>query len=179
MRKLNVEELARKSVDEYQSGDKLPIILLLDNVRSLHNVGTFFRTGDAFNVEEILLSGITGTPPHREIQKTALGATESVKWRYISNPIEAIEQYKHNGYTCIGIEQTDTSIALPVWDTIPEKIVLIFGNEVNGVQQNILDQCDFAVEIPQFGTKHSLNVSVVAGIVLYHITAKLFLPQNF
>ena len=179
MRKLSTEELARESVIEFQNSEKQPIVLLLDNIRSLHNVGTFFRTGDAFNIEKILLCGITGTPPHREIQKTALGATESVSWQYFEDALVPIKEYKERGYKIVGIEQTDESIWLPDWDFDHElKMVLIFGNEISGVQQKILDVCDGSLEIPQFGTKHSFNVSVVAGIVLYDITTKKMYRKN-
>jgi len=169
MKKLSMDALGRVSTETYKELPKRPIVILLDNIRSLHNVGAFFRTGDAFNIAEIALCGITGTPPHKDIQKTALGATESVKWQYFSQSIEAVTEYKSQGYSIIAIEQTDESITLPEWKTIPEKIVLVFGHEVNGVAQEVLDLCDCAVEIPQFGTKHSFNVSVVGGIVLYHI----------
>jgi tRNA G18 (ribose-2'-O)-methylase SpoU len=169
MKKLSMDALGRVSAETYKELPKRPIVILLDNIRSLHNVGTFFRTGDAFNIAAIALCGITGTPPHKDIQKTALGATESVRWQYFPQSIHAIEQYKSQGYAIIAIEQTDESIALPDWKTIPEKIVLVFGHEVNGVAQEVLDLCDCAVEVPQFGTKHSFNVSVVGGIVLYHI----------
>ncbi len=167
-RKLKLWELERPSVEEYKDTKRFPIILVLDNIRSLNNVGTFFRTGDAFNIEQIILCGITPCPPHREIQKTALGATESVKWSYCSNCIEAIEELKSQGVKICSIEQVENPILLH--DTEIEsgtRYAVVMGNEVDGVQQKVIDASDFTIEIPQFGTKHSLNVSVCAGIVLW------------
>jgi tRNA G18 (ribose-2'-O)-methylase SpoU len=170
MKKLKLEELGRISVDQFKEVEKLPVCLVLDNVRSLHNVGSAFRTADAFRVEKIYLTGITGTPPHREIHKTALGATESVDWEYVEHPEEVIQQLKTNGYRIVVIEQTDASIPLHEFKRLKdEKICLVFGNEINGVTDAVIQHADVALEIPQSGTKHSLNVSVCVGVVLWEI----------
>lgn len=174
MRKLKNEELGRKSVEEFRSGKKLPVVVVLDDVRSMHNIGSVFRTADAFLVEKILLCGITAQPPHREITKTALGATESVEWKYYSTVLDAINEFKIIGYKILSIEQAEGSIDLA--DFIPEdnmKYAVVFGNEVNGVSQSVVDVCDYCLEIPQFGTKHSFNISVTAGIVLYDLSKKI------
>ncbi|WP_333818592.1 RNA methyltransferase [Ohtaekwangia sp.] len=176
MKKLKLDELGRISVDEFKDADKLSVCIVLDNIRSLHNVGSAFRTADAFRIEKIYLTGITGTPPHREIQKTALGATESVEWHYISEAADAVKQLKADGYKIIIIEQTTESIALQSF--IPaanEKYCLVFGNEVNGVSDEVIEHGDIAIEIPQIGTKHSLNVSVCLGIVTWEIFRKVIL----
>ncbi len=174
VKKLKLEELGRVSTEEYKSLKKLPIIILLDNVRSLHNVGSAFRTGDAFRIDKICLTGITGQPPHREIQKTALGATESVDWLYFQNGIDAIQQVKNDGYQIIIIEQTSESIPLQDFQfDLKSKYCLVFGNEVEGVSQEIIDQGDIAIEIPQSGTKHSINISVCVGIVVWEMYKKL------
>ena len=176
MKKLRLDELGRISVDEFKDADKLSVCIVLDNIRSLHNVGSAFRTADAFRIEKIYLTGITGTPPHREIQKTALGATESVEWHYISEAADAVKQLKADGYKIIIIEQTTESIALQSF--IPaanEKYCLVFGNEVNGVSDEVIEHGDIAIEIPQIGTKHSLNVSVCLGIVTWEIFRKVIL----
>ena len=178
MRKLKNEELGRKSVDEYRSGNKMPVVVVLDDVRSMHNIGSVFRTSDAFMVEKILLCGITAQPPHREITKSALGATESVEWKYYVNVVDAINELKNSGYKILCIEQAEGSVELA--DFIPEneqKYAVIFGNEVNGVSQSVVDLCDYCLEIPQFGTKHSFNISVTAGIVSVSYT-HLTLPTN-
>jgi 23S rRNA (guanosine2251-2'-O)-methyltransferase len=177
MKKLKLEELGRISVDEFKEADKLPVCVVLDNVRSLHNVGSAFRTADAFRIEKIYLTGITGTPPHREIQKSALGATESVAWEYAENSAKAIKELKNQGYTIIVIEQTTESKPLDAF--VPEttaKYCLVFGNEVNGVSEDVIVQGDVALEIPQIGTKHSLNISVCLGIVCWEFFRKLNLP---
>jgi len=176
MKKLKLEELGRISVDEFKEADKLPVSLLLDNVRSLHNVGSAFRTADAFRIEKIYLTGITGTPPHREIQKTALGATDSVSWEYAENPADVVRNLKSNGYAIIVVEQTTESI--PLHSFQPEenkKYCLVFGNEVNGVSDGVMEEADIALEIPQTGTKHSLNISVCLGIVVWQFFRKLHL----
>lgn len=173
MRKLTTEEMDRLSVQEFQATEKTNIVLVLDNIRSMHNVGTAFRTGDAFLIEKIYLCGITGSPPHREIQKTALGATESVAWEHIQDTTEALKRLREEGYTLIALEQTDSSVSLQ--DFQPQKTAkyaLIFGNEVYGVQQEVVSMIDACVEIPQFGTKHSFNVSVSIGIILWDFFAK-------
>jgi 23S rRNA (guanosine2251-2'-O)-methyltransferase len=170
MKKLKLEELGRISVNEFKGADKIPVCILLDNIRSLHNVGSVFRTTDAFRIEKIFLTGITGTPPHREIEKTALGATASVDWEYIENPAVAVQNLKVKGYQIIIIEQTSESISLDKIDLDKnEKYCLVFGNEVNGVSDEVIELGDVAVEIPQSGTKHSLNISVCAGIVVWEI----------
>lgn len=173
MRKLLNKELGRKTVNQYRSSEKAPFVVVLDNVRSQSNVGSVFRTADAFLVEKILLCGITATPPHREIQKTALGATESVPWKYFGKTIEAITELQHQGYLIIGVEQVEQSSALQ--DFLPErdkKYALVFGHEINGVAQEVIDMCDYCVEIQQFGTKHSFNIAVSAGIVLWELNKK-------
>lgn len=174
MKKLKLEELGRITVDEFKDADKLPLCIVLDNIRSLHNVGSAFRTGDAFTVEKIYLTGITGTPPHREIQKTALGATESVAWVYLESVEAAINQLKQEGYKIVIVEQTTASV--PLHQFVPEqgeKYALVFGNEVNGVSDEVILLADLALEIPQHGTKHSLNVSVCMGIVLWEVFKQL------
>ncbi|MBI4646805.1 MAG: RNA methyltransferase [Bacteroidia bacterium] len=175
MKKLSVSELCRLSLGEYKSAPKASIVVVLDNVRSAFNVGSIFRTCDAFRVEAIYLCGMTARPPHKDIHKTALGATESVEWHYFPKTIEAITSLKQKKYKIVAIEQTDCSIPLNKFTiNSSDKIALVFGHEVNGIAQEILDLCDIAVEIPQFGTKHSFNIIVSAGIVLW----KLFI-RNF
>lgn len=171
-RKLKLEELNRVSIADFKQQKKDPVIVLLDNVRSLHNVGSVFRTCDAMAVEKLYLCGITAKPPHREIQKTAIGATESMNWEYIEDAINIIHRYKKEGYTIISVEQTSNSIALGNYNWKNEKVLLVFGNEVDGVQQKIIDLSDFSLEIPQWGTKHSLNIAVSAGIVLWNLKSK-------
>jgi 23S rRNA (guanosine2251-2'-O)-methyltransferase len=174
MKKLSMEELDRISVEEFKKTEKSPIVLILDNVRSLNNVGSAFRTADAFRIEKIFLCGITGTPPHRDIQKTALGATESVDWEYCLNTLEAIEKVKSAGYQLCALEQVENSVTLN--EFAPEKnkkYALIFGNEVFGVEEEVLKACDQVLEIPQLGTKHSLNISVSLGIAVWDLMVKL------
>lgn len=171
-----MEELNRISVEEFKHKKKTSLIIVLDNVRSLHNVGSFFRTADAFQVEKIYLCGITGTPPNREIHKTALGATESVLWEHTNSALDFIKQYKQQGYQILALEQTDGSILLQEFPVKKEgKYVLIFGNEVFGVKEDVIDACDAAIEIPQFGTKHSFNVSVTGGIVMWEFFRRIHL----
>jgi len=170
MRKLQNKELGRKTVDQFRKSGKFPVIIVLDNVRSQANVGSVFRTADAFLIEGIYLCGITATPPHREIQKTALGATESVSWKYFKETCGALEELKSLGYKIIGIEQAEGSTALGEFKVKKNtRYALVFGHEVNGVDQKILDECDYVIEIPQFGTKHSFNIAVSAGIVLWEL----------
>ena len=174
MRKLLNEELNRLSVEEFKSSAKTPIIIVLDDVRSLLNVGSVFRTADAFSVEAIYLCGITGTPPNKEINKTALGSTESVTWKYFKTTLEAVKELKNNNYKIYSIEQAENSIQLN--DFTPEqntRLALIFGHEVNGVAQQVVNISDGVIEIPQTGTKHSLNVSVSAGIAVWDVFLKL------
>lgn len=173
MRKLNMDELNRVSVEEFNELDKLPIICILDNIRSQHNIGSIFRTSDAFRIMELYLCGITATPPNREINKSALGATESVKWQYFTDTSIAIEKLKQEGYKIIAVEQAAGSIVLEDYNTDAfENIALVFGNEVTGVSEQVMEMVDACIEIPQFGTKHSFNVSVTAAIVLYQFYLK-------
>ncbi len=167
-RKLKLDELNRVSVKEFKNQKKLPIIVVLDNIRSLNNVGSFFRTSDAFNIEAVYLCGITAQPPHREIQKTALGATESVEWKYFKTTEQALDTLKEKEFLIYAIEQTENSIYLQEITYNLEKVALIFGNEVDGVGQNVINLSKKSIEIPQFGTKHSFNVSISYGIVLWH-----------
>src|ERR1035437_48585 len=161
MRKLLNEELNRKSVDEFKQASKTPIIVVIDNVRSLNNVGSVFRTSDAFLVEAIYLCGITGTPPNKEIQKTALGSSDSVNWSYFKTTTEAVQQLKQDEYKVYAIEQAENSIPLDEFSpNVKEKLAIVFGHEVKGVEQDIIDLCNGVIEIPQVGTKHSLNISV-------------------
>ncbi len=174
MRKLLNSELDRKSVDQFRVSRKTPIVIVLDNIRSQSNIGSVFRTADAFLVELICLCGITAQPPHREIQKTALGETESVKWKYYSSTIDAVDDLRKQGYIIISIEQAEGSVELQdVTVEKGKKYALIFGHEINGVGQEIVDMCDLCVEIPQFGTKHSFNIAVSAGIVLWDVCQKM------
>lgn len=174
MRKLKLDELNRASVTEFKKQDKLPVTVVLDNVRSMHNIGSIFRTSDGFSIEQIYLCGITAQPPHREIEKTALGATQSVNWLYFETPLQAIEQLRANGYLIIAIEQAENSIMLNEFTPMAnEKYALVFGNEVNGVSDEVMQHIDACIEIPQFGTKHSFNVVVSAGIVLWDFFSKL------
>jgi 23S rRNA (guanosine2251-2'-O)-methyltransferase len=174
MRKLKLDELNRASVDEFKSLEKLPVVVVLDNVRSMHNVGSVFRTSDGFAVEHIYLCGITAQPPHREIEKTALGATQSINWTYFNNVMDAVTDLRNRGYRIIAIEQAENSIMLQNFPVAEgEKYALIFGNEVNGVSQDVMDSIDACIEIPQFGTKHSFNIVVSAGIVLWDFFSKM------
>ena len=175
MRKLNMSELNRKTVEEFRKSDKSPFIIVLDNVRSLNNIGSVFRTADCLKAEAVFLCGITAKPPHRDIQKTALGATESVSWSYFGKTTEALTKLKNSGYEIISIEQAEGATALQ--DFLPEKgkhYALVFGHEVKGVQQDIINLSDHCLEIPQFGTKHSFNISVSAGIVLWDLFVKIY-----
>ena len=167
MRKLHITELNRKHIEEFKSSKKWPVLILLDNVRSLHNIGSVFRTADAFLVECIYLCGISAQPPHPEINKTALGATDTVNWKYFVKVGEAVKEAISQGYKIVIIEQTSNSIPLSEFEYPNEPIALVFGNEVRGVSEEVLPFCDVALEIPQFGTKHSFNISVCAGIVMY------------
>ncbi len=174
MRKLLNEELGRLDVEAFKKAPKIPVVLVLDNIRSLNNVGSAFRTADAFRVAAVYLCGITATPPHREIHKTALGATESVDWQYFSTTSEAVARLRGEGYRIIAVEQADESIALQNFR--PEagsKYALVFGNEIKGVEDQVVGLADAVVEIPQFGTKHSLNISVSVGVVLWDMWVKM------
>ena len=172
-KKLKLWELDRPSEEEFKKQEKFPLMVVLDDIRSLTNVGSFFRTCDAFNVDKLYLGGITASPPHREIQKTALGATESMDWEHVEDQRALIQELKDQGYTICSIEQTlETTMLQTVPKLNEEKFVLVFGNEVNGVNQEIVDASDYVIEVPQFGTKHSLNVSVCAGVVLWEFAKK-------
>ncbi len=174
MRKRSVDELDRLSVEAYRQAGKYPLVVLLDDVRSAHNVGSAFRTADAFRVEKLYLCGITGTPPHREITKTALGADESVAWEYAADAVTAVGSLKNAGYRIVAVEQAEGSVPLQAFDVSPDgQYCFIFGNEVFGVRDELIAACDACLEIPQFGTKHSLNVSVSVGIVLWEVIVKL------
>ncbi len=174
MRKLKITEMGRLSAEEFKTAEKLPLVVVLDNVRSLHNIGSVFRTSDAFRVECIYLCGITAVPPHPEMHKTALGAEFTVDWRYVNNPVEAVDNLREAGFTIFAVEQAEGSTMLQ--DVSLERgrrYAVVLGNEVKGVQQEVIDRCDGCIEIPQFGTKHSLNVSVTAGIVIWDLFKKL------
>lgn len=174
MHKLKLDELNRISVDEFKKQEKLPLTLVLDNVRSMHNVGSIFRTSDAFALERIVLCGITGQPPHREIEKTALGATQSVEWSYFETTTAAIDWLKEEGKIILAVEQASNSIMLNEYKPNPAiSYALIFGNEVDGVSEEAMQKIDACIEIPQFGTKHSFNIVVSAGIVLWDMFSKL------
>lgn len=170
MKKLKITEMNRLSVEEFKEEKKTPLMVVLDNVRSLHNVGSVFRTADAFLVEAVYLCGITSTPPHAEIHKTALGAENTVSWTYFEDTHDAVRSLKKEGYIVLAIEQAAGSTLLPNLQLDPQKkYAVILGNEVKGVQQSVVDMCDGCIEIPQFGTKHSLNVSVTGGIIIWEM----------
>lgn len=174
MRKLSTRELNRLTTEEYKKIDKIPLIVVLDNIRSCNNIGSVFRTSDALLIEKIYLCGITATPPNKEIHKTALDAERSVEWEYYNNTEEVVKMLRSVGYKIFAVEQTENSIKLPSFDPgSNEKTALIFGHEVKGVKQRVINLCDGAIEIPQYGTKHSFNISVSAGIVLWDIFQKL------
>ena len=174
MRKLKNEELDRLDVDGFKKAKKTPVVIVLDNIRSLNNIGSVFRTADAFLIEKIYLCGITATPPHKDIRRTALGATESVTWEYGESAVEVLSRLKTDGYTALAIEQAEGARMLHELEVdAANKYALIFGNEVRGVEQKVVDACDGVLEIPQFGTKHSLNVSVSVGVVVWDFWSKL------
>ncbi|MDE6012984.1 MAG: RNA methyltransferase [Prevotella sp.] len=174
MRKLRTIEMQRLSVEEFRESEKMPLVVVMDDVRSMHNVGSVFRTADAFRLEAVYLCGITGCPPHSEIHKTALGAEDSVSWRYFKTALEAVEELKSRGVVVLSIEQAEGSTILPRFRVEPGKCyAVVLGNEVKGVHQEVIDASDECLEIPQFGTKHSMNVSVTAGIVIYHFAKHL------
>lgn len=174
MRKLKLDELNRVDVAEFKEQEKLPVVVVLDNVRSMHNVGSIFRTADGFAIEKVILCGITAQPPHREIEKTALGATASVDWQHFEDTLTAIDELRQQGYQIIAIEQAENSTMLNTFKPNESaKYALIFGNEVNGVSDEAMLKIDSCIEIPQFGTKHSFNIVISAGIVLWDFFAKL------
>lgn len=174
MRKLANSELDRKNIEEFKEAEKTPLIVILDDIRSLHNVGAVFRTADAFLIEKVFLCGITATPPHKEIHKTALGATETVEWEYGKDVVTVISKLKNQGVSVQAIEQAEGSVMLQDFKVQHnQKYAIVFGNEVKGVSQAAIDQADGVIEIPQLGTKHSLNISVSAGVVIWDIFRKL------
>lgn len=174
MRKLKNDELGRLETAAFKKTSKLPIIVVLDNIRSMHNVGSTFRTADAFAIEKIYLCGITAKPPHREIHKTALGATDTVDWEYVEDTVALCERLSKEGYQVAAIEQADESISLEAFEiAAKDKLAVVFGNEVFGVEDKVVEKADFCLEIPQFGTKHSLNVSVSVGIILWDLVKKI------
>ncbi|MFZ5940021.1 MAG: RNA methyltransferase [Bacteroidota bacterium] len=174
MRKLLNEELNRLSTEEFRKADKLPVVVILDNVRSLNNIGSIFRTCDAFRMEGIYLCGITATPPHKEIHKTALGATETVDWTYFEETREAVNQLRDRGYRVLAVEQVEGSLSLETFKASEgQGYGLVFGHEIRGVEQEVINICDGSLEIPQAGTKHSLNIAVSAGIVLWEVFRNL------
>ena len=177
MRKLSTDELHRMTKEEFDQTAKLPVIIILDNIRSLSNVGAFFRTADAFRIQELYLCGITACPPHRDIHKTALGADETVRWRYFATTQEACEELKTNGYKIFAVEQIEGSVMLQDF-VFTENSAYILGNEVEGVSEEALPYCDGAIELPQAGTKHSINVSVCAGIVMWKAFERIFLSNK-
>ena len=176
-KKLSLSELNRISVEEFKEKQKTPLIVILDNIRSLNNVGAVFRTSDAFAIEKIYLCGYTPTPPHREIQKTAIGATQSVEWEYKENILDLISDLKINSWDIFAIEQTENSTMLQEFEP-SGKLAIVMGNEVEGVQQAVIDKCNGVIEIPQEGTKHSLNISVSCGIMLWDLYRKIKFPQQ-
>ena len=179
MRKLKLDELNRLDREEFQNVDKIAVTVILDNIRSGMNVGSFFRTSDALRIEQIVLCGITARPPHKEILKTAIGASDTVDWSYVEHISEVISDYKTKGYHIIGIEQTTESQSLLDYEVDRNrKYAVIFGNEVNGISSEILSDLDDCIELPQYGTKHSLNVSVCGGIVLWHFATPFLLGVN-
>lgn len=181
MRKRSMIELNRMTTEEFKDSEKIPVVIVLDNIRSQHNIGSVFRTADAFRLEAVYLCGITATPPHREIHKTALGATESVEWKYFDSAADAVKQMAvdaclpgRQGYQIIAVEQAEGSTLLQDFQPDPDqKLAIIFGNEVNGIEEEVLNLADTCLEIPQFGTKHSINISVSVGIVIWDILFKL------
>ena len=178
MRKLKNSELGRLNVEEFKETTKIPLIVVLDNIRSLNNIGSVFRTSDAFLIEKIYLSGITATPPHKDIHKTALGATDSVEWEYVEDTLTLIQKLKDSKIKVLAIEQAENSTMLQNFTVEPEqKYAVVFGNEVKGVQQKVVSASDYCVEIPQLGTKHSLNISVSVGVVLWDLFKKLHFGQ--
>lgn len=176
MRKVRTIEMQRLSLEEFREAEKLPLVVVLDDVRSMHNVGSVFRTGDAFRIEAVYLCGITSTPPSAEIHKTALGAEDSVSWRYFPTAVEAVNELRRNGYTVYSVEQVEHSTKLQRFQAESgQKYAVVLGNEVKGVHQEVVDVSDGCLEIPQLGTKHSMNVSVTAGIVIYKFAEQLIL----
>lgn len=178
MRKLRTIEMNRLSVDDFKTADKMPLVVVLDDVRSMYNVGSIFRTGDAFRIEAVYLCGISACPPHAEIHKTALGAEDSVEWRYFETAQEAVEELKTNGYEVYSVEQAEGSTMLHNFQPQPDKrYAVVMGNEVKGVHQEVIDLSHGCLEIPQYGTKHSMNVSVTAGIIIYNFAQQILFDK--
>ena len=174
MRKLKVTEMGRLSVEEYQAAEKIPLVVVLDHVRSLYNVGSVFRTADAFRLKGVFLCGITAVPPHPEIHKTALGAEDSVEWKYFKETLDVVSYLREQGYIILAVEQCEGSTMLGDFHPEPDKrYAIVLGNEVKGVAQSVIDVCDGCLEIPQYGTKHSMNVSVTAGIVIWELVKNI------
>ena len=178
MRKLSMDELNRKSVQEFKQSTKLPIVVVLENVRSAYNVGSVFRTADAFLIEAVYLCGYTAFPPHKEIRKTALGADETVLWKHFKNTIDALADLRAQGFAVYAVEQVEDSLKLHDFTT-PEKLAVVFGNEVTGVEQSTIVQTNGCIEIPQLGMKHSLNISVAAGVVLWEVVRSKIMDMDF
>jgi tRNA G18 (ribose-2'-O)-methylase SpoU len=172
MRKLSMDELGRKSVEDFKLADKKPLVVVMDNIRSMHNVGSVFRTADAFLISGICLCGFTPQPPHRDIHKTALGATDSVDWLYYENTSDAVLALKERGFKVLAIEQTEGSILLNEYVQSKMPLAFVFGNEVDGVSDEVIQLCDGVIEIPQWGMKHSLNISVAAAVVMWEFVRK-------
>ncbi|MDQ6756352.1 MAG: RNA methyltransferase [Bacteroidota bacterium] len=179
MKKLSMDELERKTVDEFRHSKKFPVVVVLENIRSMHNVGSVFRTADAFLIEAIYICGYTAQPPRKEIDKTALGATDTVAWKYFATGRDAIENLRKSEYKIFAIEQVDKSISLEKFNQLNiDKVAFVFGNEVSGVASDTIILCDDCIEIPQFGMKHSLNISVAAGIVLWEVVRTMIFGVN-
>lgn len=174
MRKLSLKELNRVNIDQFKQQEKTPMVLVLDNVRSALNVGSAFRTADAFALEKVYLCGITAQPPHREILKTAIGATDSMDWSYAKQTVDVVAALKAEGYVILAVEQAQESVMLPEFTVVTDtKYALVFGNEVNGVGEEVMEMVDYCLEVPQFGTKHSLNISVCIGVVVWDLFKQL------
>jgi len=174
MRKLSLKELNRVNIDQFKQQEKTPVVLVLDNVRSALNVGSAFRTADAFALEKVYLCGITAQPPHREILKTAIGATDSMDWSYAKQTVDVVAALKAEGYVILAVEQAEESVMLPEFTIVSDtKYALVFGNEVNGVGEEVMEMVDYCLEVPQFGTKHSLNISVCIGVVVWDLFKQL------
>ncbi|MEA5403719.1 RNA methyltransferase [Arcicella sp. DC2W] len=179
MRKLSMDDLNRLSAEEFQQVEKFPYVLILDDIRSMNNVGSVFRTADAFKVDKVFLGGITATPPHREIQKTALGADETVTWEHVEDVLALVKTLQSEGYIVAAVEQVENSVSLLGFEPeLDKKYAFVFGNEVFGVSQQVVEQADFCLEVPQFGTKHSLNISVTTGVICWDFVSKYLTAKN-
>ncbi|MBB6002977.1 RNA methyltransferase [Arcicella rosea] len=179
MRKLSMDDLNRLTAEEFQQVEKFPYVLILDDIRSMNNVGSVFRTADAFKVDKVFLGGITATPPHREIQKTALGADETVTWEHVEDVLTLVKTLQAEGYIVAAVEQVENSVSLLGFEpALDKKYAFVFGNEVFGVSQQVVEQADFCLEVPQFGTKHSLNISVTTGVICWDFVSKYLTAKN-